>query len=185
MNIIEPTDARTRLLAIIKTLTNRELEEACKIVLYHKDFLSAFGSAGEHHAYPGGLAIHTYEVVEHALNIAQKTPDVDRDVLITAAVFHDFMKVREYVPAMGHLGTKLIQKTQYRRLVRHVAGSHAEFMKAVEHSKTITPDTIMKIEHAMLAHHGRMEWGSPVEPQLVEAYILHFADMLSSQFGIA
>jgi 3'-5' exoribonuclease len=41
----------------------------------------------------------------------------------------------------------------------------------------------MRIEHAILAHHGRQEWGSPVEPVTAEAYILHYADMLSVRFG--
>jgi 23S rRNA maturation-related 3'-5' exoribonuclease YhaM len=37
--------------------------------------------------------------------------------------------------------------------------------------------------HCMLSHHGRREWGSPVEPVTPEAYILHVADMLSSREG--
>jgi hypothetical protein len=43
--------------------------------------------------------------------------------------------------------------------------------------------TVMSVEHAILAHHGWKEWGSPVEPQTVEVQILHFADMLSCQYG--
>jgi 3'-5' exoribonuclease len=52
---------------------------------------------------------------------------------------------------------------------------------------TIAKDYILSEElktsvgHCILAHHGRQEWGSPIEPQTVEAMIIHYADMLSAQ----
>ena len=73
-------------------------------------------------------------------------------------------------------------KTPYRNLVRHVAGSHAEFIRLTAYLSDdhLSPEKKMKIEHAMLAHHGRKEWGSPVEPATAEAFILHAADMMSA-----
>lgn len=39
------------------------------------------------------------------------------------------------------------------------------------------------VGHCILAHHGRKDWGSPIEPQTQEAYLLHAADTWSSRFG--
>ena len=112
-------------------------------------------------------------------------PQANLEVLVTAAIFHDYMKIREYTPQyMGSSlgGQNIPIKTPYRQLVRHVAGSHAEFLKAI--SGTLVPEGIViAIEHAMLAHHGKYEHGSPIEPQLIEAYILHYADNFSKHFG--
>jgi 3'-5' exoribonuclease len=176
------------------------LEDACNKVIDNPKFYTQVGSAGEHHAYPGGLIIHTAEVTDFAFNMAKTFNEVasadataDDDVVITAAIFHDFMKVNEYeirqkstpdsiyLDAHGRPMT-YIAKTDYRHLVRHVAGSHAAFLVAIQ-NKEVYPDVVMRIEHAILAHHGRKEWGSPVEPQTVEAMILHSADMFSVNFG--
>jgi len=181
--------AQAGLIRIATTLSVKALEEACVVAVNYPNFTTAFGSAGEHHAYEGGLAIHTEEVVTFAMNMCRMFPNADEDVVITAAIFHDLMKIREYNPMYScnpfHPNTVVgIQKTPYRNLVRHVAGSHAEFLKCIA-GKEVPESKELNIEHAILAHHGRKEHGSPIEPQTVEAYILHYADMLSVKFGPA
>lgn len=142
---------------------------------------SSLGKSGHsHHAYRGGLAIHTLEVLQNALAMAESAAIVvDREVLTVAVVAHDYMKIREYV--LGEDGS--IECTNYRNLVRHVAGSHAEFVSMCNSYGYDEVERMMLIEHAILAHHGRLEWQSPTEPQTTEAMILHFADMLSSTWG--
>lgn len=144
-------------------------------------FQQGFGSAERHHAFPGGLIVHTAEVTALALDMARSFGQVSFDVLATAAILHDFMKIHEY--ELGPLGEVI--KTEYRKMVRHLAGSHAMFFASVAHlSEDDVPGSIrMRIEHAMLAHHGRLEWQTAVEPITPEAHILHYADMLSSRFG--
>jgi 3'-5' exoribonuclease len=96
------------------------------------------------------------------------------------------MKIHEYEMIYGSETRELacIRKTSYRNLVRHVAGSHAEFVRRMEkHRHMFSEERYMNIEHTILAHHGRKECGSPIEPQTVEAYILHYADMYSVKFG--
>lgn len=146
----------------------------------------AVGSSGHHHAYPGGLLVHTAEVLSLALSMAEKLGKHSvYDVLTSAAIYHDLCKVREY--KLHEDGT--IEKLPYRKLVRHIAGSVAEFtydLYSLTLDRTWPPvqeETEIAIMHAMLAHHGRPEWGACVEPQTVEAHILHYADMLSAGFG--
>jgi 3'-5' exoribonuclease len=167
--------------------------DACLGVIEHPKFATQYGSAGSHHGFVGGLAVHTAEVTEYAYKTVQMFPDADEDVVVTAAIFHDFMKIDEYelrhkstpgTLVMNEYGepATYIGKTQYRNLIRHVAGSYAKFMVAME-GKDIPESYVLEIGHAILAHHGRYEWGSPVEPQTVEAKILHDADIWSVQFG--
>lgn len=165
--------ARKHLIGLASQMTNKDLIAACDVVLHHPKFVTSIGGT-THHAYEGGLAVHTAEVVQISRSMMLTlAPARSLDVITTAAIFHDFMKIRDYA-GHGH--------TPYRHLVRHVAGSHAEFMKAID-GKKVHEDISLQIEHAILAHHGKYEHGSPVLPQTMEGYVLHYADNLSKHFG--
>jgi 3'-5' exoribonuclease len=158
------------------------LSDVCLKVINDERFAKACGgAAGHHHSYSGGLAVHTLEVVRYAGHMVEIMETADYDVVVTGAIFHDYMKIHEYEFKDG-----IVVKTPYRKLVRHVAGSHAEFVRMTAHltKHDLSEDKKMKIEHVILAHHGRFEYGSPIEPQLVEAYIVHFADALSARYGL-
>jgi putative nucleotidyltransferase with HDIG domain len=123
----EAIQARDRLVEIAKAFPTFALSEVCNVVLYHPKFVTQVGSENKHHAYEGGLAIHTLEVTTYAMKMTEMMPtQAELEVAGTAAIFHDFMKVREYAPVEGGFA-----KTPYRNLIRHVAGSHAEFVKAI------------------------------------------------------
>lgn len=129
--------------------------------------------------------VHTSEVLYYSLNSTNVFPEVDRECLAVAAIYHDAMKIRDY---SIDTETGIITKQPYRDLIRHVSGSHAFFIQneALLISNglgRLTQEQTDKIAHCILSHHGRKEWGSPVEPQSLEAYILHTADMFSYQFG--
>lgn len=151
-------------------------EKMADVVLSDPAFVTAPGGASHHHDYEGGLVQHTAEVVEHILGMAG--PGIDRPALLLAAIWHDYMKTREYV--IEEDGT--IRKTQYHARIGHVAGSYVEFTHYALRFGLSQPQ-IETIGHIMLAHHGRTEWRSPVEPQTPEAWLLHAADMLSARGG--
>jgi 3'-5' exoribonuclease len=90
------------------------------------------------------------------------------------SVFHDYGKINEYQYKDGKSSKLLFSKR-----VGHVAWSWSFFI-----SLTATDERrsdVEEIGHAILAHHGRREWGSPVEPDTRLAYIVHTADMLSAR----
>lgn len=137
------------------------------------------GGKTMHHNYPGGLLVHTNEVLQTSLAMAYGRGQYSRQVLIAACIVHDYHKVHEYVfSADGS-----IAKTDYAKKIGHLAGSFGFWV-------THTHDTSLlgiiqafreDVAHCILAHHGRKEWGSPVEPQTFEAHCIHAADMLSMQ----
>lgn len=142
-----------------------------------------------HHAYEGGLLEHTLEVTEYALCIAKAFPfaKVDRDVLITAALWHDWGKTLEYQiedwtsngKDIPHLirnkdATGFNVWTRDHEATTHLATSAIEFSKHCDNPAVV---------HCILSHHGRKDWGAIEEPRTVEALILHQADMLSAKYG--
>lgn len=165
----------------------------CRLVLENAEFCEAPASAGIHHCRESGLLEHTAEVVGLALDLADGMTNhmgsgCDRSVLVVAGVFHDFMKIRDYFwevkedqIAVGH--------KPYHKLVHHISGSFAAMM---QQAGPITPAELGlasekakrhwldAVGHAMLAHHGRLEFHSPVVPATSEALVLHQADYLSA-----
>ena len=149
------------------------------IISYDK----GYGGARHHHAYEGGLAVHVADVVRRCRYMCG--PVVDISVLLTAAYWHDHCKLLDYKGNPD--GT--VGYTPYTKQIGHVVGSVLAFSDIASvpvldaNGKYFcVPDRAQNaIIHCMLAHHGRKEWGSPVEPATLEAYILHSADMLSSR----
>ncbi len=153
----------------------------CELVVYNDNFrifpASQPDKPHSHHAYDGGLVAHTWEVIEHL----KHTPNVDMDVLLTAAVWHDYGKIYDYYYTQNSDGKKIWRKSPHHDLVRHVARSYQMWVSTAEGK--ISTDYLDTIGHCILAHHGRFEWGSPVEPKTPEALALHNADMMSSKYG--
>lgn len=140
--------------------------------------------AHSHHAYNGGLALHTQEVIETAMGANQW--DHDDTVLVVAGLFHDVGKIWDYEKTgYPSEGSPMWHKTTHHKMVRHVSRSFSEFVKhhSLFPNHGLSPEQIENIEHCILSHHGRREWGSPVEPVTPEALLLHQADYFSAHFG--
>jgi 3'-5' exoribonuclease len=153
------------------------LQVLCKKVIMDERFQQGFGAHERHHNYVGGLIVHTSEVLKYSIAMAID-PKVNLFVLKTAAIVHDYFKIFDYEFREGK-----IVNTDYKKKIRHLVGSHAWFYHmAVMAGKEETP-WVLDIEHCLISHHGRPEWGAAREPQTIEAQILHFADMMSASYG--
>lgn len=139
-------------------------------VLHDPRFQISPGGSEHHHNYPHGLVIHVNEVMQNVLSMSSNP----LDDLITVVIWHDYMKIKDYA-----LDGDQVVKLPYLKLINHVAGPAMEFHHA---ALGLLPSAQLEnIEHLLLSHHGRKEWGSPVEPLTAEAFILHAADMMSSR----
>lgn len=166
-------NALTKLKSLAQVIIkNPKLLEIVNEFLDHPEFVTAPGGSTHHHAYAGGLAEHTWEVADQVSVFTQ-----GNQCAVAAAIMHDFAKIYEYKIIDGK-----IVKTQFANLTGHVVWSWYRFKRAAEEHQ-LDFATTDEISHAMLAHHGRREWGSPVEPQTPIAFALHSADMLSMQAG--
>ena len=124
-----------------------------------------------HHACVGGLLEHTLSVVRIIESAGSVYPELDRDLVVTAALLHDLGKIWSYDPLS-------FQMTPRGSLLSHVYMSAAYVEQRIREIDGFSPDVALRLLHALLAHHGRLEYGSPAVPQTLEAMVLHSADKL-------
>ncbi len=127
-----------------------------------------------HHAYRGGFLEHVLQIARVATTLAD-VYRADVDIVVAGAILHDIGKLQElnYDNAtaysregymLGHISIGMV-------MVRDASRAIADFPQAL----------LTQIEHIVLSHHGSMEYGSPVEPMTVEAFILSMADDLDAK----
>jgi 3'-5' exoribonuclease len=145
----------------------------------------------KHHAYAGGLAVHTWEVLHlcraSAESSVRAARPVDKVVLSVAAMWHDSGKNWEYV--QQEIEGRLVT----RKSPAFIAGnSHIMFalmqwgylVGACEPEDfPLTIAQCNKVTHCIAGHHGKLAWGSPVIPNSQEAVLLHHADVQSVMLG--
>jgi len=164
--------------ALAKSVTHPGLKALLRTVFADKALFERFsrcpGSQSYHHAYLGGLVEHTVAVADHCARIARRYDGVDRDLLVSAALLHDVGKVDEltFDTVFGY--------TDEGRLIGHVVLGTRRVRDAA--AKAGTDSTLLlRLEHAMLSHHGELEWGSPKRPSTIEALLLHHVDNLDAK----
>jgi 3'-5' exoribonuclease len=141
-------------------------------------FRQAPAATKVHHACIGGLLEHTLGVVKSCAALAELYPEADRDLLVTAAALHDIGKIEEFDWSIA------IRYSDAGQLVGHVVGGAMMVREAAEHIEGFDPLVSLALQHAILAHHGQREFGSPQEPKSIEAMIVHAADQLDADIAM-
>ena len=130
-----------------------------------------------HHAYRGGLLEHVVSMAELAVLVASHYRDLDRDLLLLGVLFHDLGKLHE-------LGAMPVNDyTLEGRLVGHVVIGRDLLRERCAAIPGFPADLQLLLEHMVLAHQGRREYASPVEPMTAEALALHYIDDLDSKLN--
>lgn len=142
-------------------------------------WLTVPGAASVHHAFIGGTLVHSWSVAEIAGAIALTIPEANYDLTVVGAMLHDLGKLFTY-----NLNGIAIDVTEEGMLYEHIFMG-AEFIGNYAENKLRVDDPIVErkvalLRHIILSHHGKLEYGSPVTPQCIEAYIVHCADMIDA-----
>jgi len=139
-----------------------------------EQFMSGFSSCPAsimlHSNEIGGLLHHTVNVAEQCLVAWKHYQEMDRDLLITGALLHDIGKVESFRI------TTNINQTEEGIFLGHLIIGMNMMRKAIDEISDFPEDKRNKLLHIMLSHHGKKEWGSPVEPYIPEALAIHYAD---------
>ncbi|AUF83918.1 HD domain-containing protein [Mesoplasma syrphidae] len=150
---------------------------------YEKEFLIYPAAMTIHHNVTGGLFWHSYTLVKNCLAIRENYlyAAIDWDLLICGAILHDIGKIFELVDQTA---------TDYSlegKLLGHISIGNAELYKMAEElniakdeSGKINSDLTL-LQHMILASHGKKEYGSPTEPNIIEAVILSTFDNLDAR----
>ena len=132
-----------------------------------------------HHACVGGLLEHTLAVAKMCCFLADGYPVINRDLLLTAALLHDIGKMWE----LSEFPTNDI--TDDGALLGHISMGAEMIHDHASRIHGFPKATETALKHCILAHHGKLEWGSPKIPSIVEAMALHYADLVDSRLQIA
>lgn len=134
------------------------------------------GSQSYHHAYASGLIEHTIGVASICRTLCEQFPQADEDLLVCAALLHDIGKCDEL-----SFDTS-IQFSDQGRLLGHVVLGMQRIDRAISAGRVrIEPGLRARLEHAVLSHHGELEWGAPKRPSTFEALLLHHVDNLDAK----
>ena len=159
----------------ITTIKNEYLRKlAASYFVNDKAFLKVFcghsAAKSVHHGFVGGLLEHTLSVVKMCDYFSKQYPALNRDLLLTAAMFHDIGKTKELSAFPEN------DYTDEGQLIGHIMIG----AQMVSTGAAKIPGFPKKLEnelvHCVLAHHGELEYGSPKKPALIEALALNLAD---------
>jgi 3'-5' exoribonuclease len=187
---------------LLSTAKDLQVDEICSTILSNDEFYLWSGSSRphQHHYGDGGLCVHTTEVVKACLeNNRLFNANVSEAELFIAALYHDYGKMWDYQQVMEYdyfdLETQRVFNkptgewtgTDHKTDIYHIQRSAIQFnIIAANHNsfkEWYLQDAIDRITHAILAHHGQPDWGSPVKPHSKIAWLLHLCDNISARLS--
>jgi 3'-5' exoribonuclease len=127
-----------------------------------------------HHAYRGGLLEHIHLCALNGLGICKNYPHIDKDLVLAGILLHDIGKLDELTSGIN------IKYTDRGNFSGHLVIGWDKLNRAIQEIEYFPTTLRAKLEHIMLAHHGKMEWGSPREPAFPEAAIVFYADKIDT-----
>ena len=180
------------ILDFIEGMKDPRLSALCRALTttYEARFRRAAAARGMHHARRGGLVEHTAGVMRAAAAICSAYPQVNRDLVLAGALFHDCGKMWETgCPEQG-FG---VEYTEMGELMGHISVG-IEVVNSLWKS-VCTPEqraewkglhpaseqVRLHLLHLIASHHGVLEFGSPVVPKTPEALVLHHADNIDAK----
>jgi 3'-5' exoribonuclease len=128
-----------------------------------------------HHAYLGGLLEHVSSLVDLGDKLCDHYGWLDRDLVLAGLVLHDLGKIEELNFTRGFTYTTRGQ------LLGHITIGLEILSEKIRLIPEFPPALRDKVEHLILAHHGKLEFGSPKEPMFPEALLIHCLDDLDSK----
>ncbi len=153
-------------------------------------FRNSAGARTYHHARRGGLVEHTAQMMRVAAQIAPLYPELNLDLLVAGILFHDSGKLWEnHLPESGFR----MPFDERGEMIGHIAlgmdliNSLWRKIEADEHAAewaALSPpleDIRLHLLHLVAAHHGEMQFGSPVVPKTPEAFALNHIDNLDAR----
>lgn len=167
------------LMGYIGSVKNEYLSKLLHSFFDNKEFERRFkfhsAAKSVHHGFVGGLLEHTLGVTKNCDYFSKMYPVLNRDLLVTAAIFHDIGKLKELSTFPEN------DYTDAGQLLGHImigAEWVGDAIKTIDGFPVVLAN---ELKHCILAHHGELEFGSPKKPALVEALALSFADNIDAK----
>ncbi len=173
-----------RLGELLRSLTEPSLQTLAECFLMDETFMAKFTKAPagikNHHAYLGGLLEHVVNLMEVVVRVAPCYPEIDRNLLLIGAFLHDLGKIDELAYE------RELSYSDEGQLIGHLVmavslleGKVAEAEKLS--GETVPVETVLRLKHMIVSHHGEYGFGSPKLPMTLEAVALYCLDNLDAK----
>lgn len=130
-----------------------------------------------HHAYLGGLLEHVLSLTGLADKVCDHYPSLRRELVLAGIILHDLGKIKELNFSRG------FRYTTRGQLVGHISLTLEIVQEKIRGIPDFPSGLKDQIEHLILSHHGKTEFGSPKEPMFPEALVVHYLDDLDSKLA--
>lgn len=176
---IEQDEMATKITQYIFEMKNSNIQRITRHLLkkYQASFYEYPAATKNHHEFVSGLAYHVVSMLDLAKAIANLYPSLDTDLLYAGVILHDLGKVIEL---SGPISTTY---TVEGNLLGHISIMVNEIGQAAK-ELGIEGEEVTVLQHIVLSHHGKAEWGSPKPPLIKEAEILHYIDNLDAKMNM-
>ena len=163
------------LLGLIGSIQNNYLKQLLESFFVQdqelaKAFRNSSAAKAVHHGFVGGLLEHTLSVTKLCDYYCTAYPMLKRDLLLTAAMCHDIGKVKE----LSAFPTN--DYTDDGQFLGHIVMGSQMVAERAAQIPNFPHALLIQVQHCILAHHGKYEYGSPKLPALMEAVALNYAD---------
>ena len=129
-----------------------------------------------HHAYACGLLHHTVSMLDLAKSVGVLYPTLNMDLLYSGVILHDIGKLKEL---SGPVATRY---TLEGKLLGHTSIAHG-MVKEIAAKLDIGGEKLVLLEHMVLSHQGKLEFGAPMPPAIFEAEVLSMIDDLDAKIN--
>src|SRR6202140_3867172 len=171
-----------KLLSFVASVKNPWLSRLLEGVVLDPEIVSRLKRAPAakvmHHAYLGGLLEHVVSLCGLCGAVLTHYPEADPDLLLTGAVLHDIGKLQElsYDRSIGY--------TDVGQLLGTILIEYELVTKKIDAIEGFPPALKTMVQHMLVSHHGKYEFGSPKLPMFREALMLHYLDDLDSKMAV-
>ena len=168
-------DMYQELLKLVQSIQHPYLRQLLEsFFVKDETFIKAFRNSSAaktvHHGFIGGLLEHTLSVTKLCDYYCTAYPVLKRDLLLTAAMCHDIGKIKEISPFPEN------DYTDDGQLLGHIVMGSQMLAERAAKIDGFPHELLAQLQHCILAHHGKYEFGSPKIPALIEALALNYAD---------
>lgn len=176
---ISPDDMLEEITHYIFEMKNPNIQRITRHLVkkHQKAFLESPAATKNHHEFVSGLAYHVVSMLKIARSLSELYPSLDTDLLYAGVILHDLGKVREL---SGPIDTSY---TLEGKLLGHISIMVNELTAAASELK-IEGEEVLMLQHLILSHHGKGEWGSPKVPVIREAEMLHMIDNIDAKMNM-
>ncbi|WP_173917018.1 3'-5' exoribonuclease YhaM [Halobacillus sp. Marseille-Q1614] len=175
---VQKEDLMERVTEAIFEMKNANLQRITRhfVKKYQEEFFTYPAAVRNHHNYVSGLAHHIFSMLNIAQQLKNMYPEINKDLLYAGIILHDLGKIKELS------GSTSPSYTLEGKLIGHIP-IMVEEIQTVAKELQIEGEEVTVLQHMVISHHGKAEWGSPKPPLIREAELLHQIDMIDAQMN--